>query len=216
MMDEPNDIILRQLERNGIDSEIDTESFDNRKILTVRFYDELDFYADRCLFDGCSMEETRRLLEAFCSASYYMFFSWQVCCELSKLLAKDGQLIERKVEDFIFSDQANHFRGTSLHLSYFATDLKWEAWCLKCLDLCDEDFRDGLFLACYHLNTPDIYSSLVKHFSEWIEKDPDWGNGTGERLALKRFLKKWDETPEYTMHAHLNDIQSESAKPKST
>ncbi len=65
MMDEPNDIILRQLERNGIDSEIDTESFDNRKILTVRFYDELDFYADRCLFDGCSMEETRRLLEAF-------------------------------------------------------------------------------------------------------------------------------------------------------
>lgn len=203
-MDELNDVILRQLERNGFDSEINTESFDGRKIPVVRFYDDLDFYADHCLFDGCSTEETRRLLEAFCSVSYYEIFSWQVCCELGKLLAKYGKLIEGKAEDFIFSDQANHFRETALHLSYFATDQKWEAWCLKCLDLCEEDFRDGLFLACYRLNTPDIYSSLVRHFSKWIEKDPDWGKGTGEGLALERFLQKWDQTPGYTMHGHLH------------
>ena len=211
-MDELNDIILRQLERNGIDSEINTESFAGGKLPVVRFYDELDFYADRCLFDGCSMEETRHLLEVFCSTSYPEVFSWQVCSELSKLLAKDGKLIERIAEEFIFSDQANHFRDTALHLAYFATDIKWEAWCLKCLDLCEEDFRDGLFLACYRLNTPDIYSSLVRHFSKWIEKDPDWGKGTGERLALERFLQKWDQTPGYTMHAHLHEIQPGSAK----
>ena len=75
---------------------------------------------------------------------------------------------------------------------------------MKCLDLCEEDFRDGLFLACYRLNTPDIYSSLVRHFSEWIEKDPDWGKGTGEQLALERFLQKWDQTPGYTKHTHLH------------
>ena len=211
-MDKLNDIILRQLERNGIDSEINTESFAGGKLPVVRFYDELDFYADRCLFDGCSMEETRHLLEVFCSTSYPEVFSWQVCSELSKLLAKDGKLIERIAEEFIFSDQANHFRDTALHLAYFATDIKWEAWCLKCLDLCEEDFRDGLFLACYRLNTPDIYSSLVRHFSKWIEKDPDWGKGTGERLALERFLQKWDQTPGYTMHAHLHEIQPGSAK----
>jgi len=203
-MDELNDVILRQLERNGFDSEIDTESFAGGKLPVVRFYDDLDFYADRCLFDGCSIEETRHLLEVFCSTSYPEVFSWQVCCELGKLLAKYGKLIEGKAEDFIFSDQANHFRETALHLSYFATDQKWEAWCLKCLDLCEEDFRDGLFLACYRLNTPDIYSSLVRHFSKWIEKDPDWGKGTGEGLALERFLQKWDQTPGCTMHAHLH------------
>ena len=203
-MDKLNDIILRQLERNGIDSEINTESFAGGKLPVVRFYDQLDFYADRCLFDGCSMEETRHLLDVFCSTSYPEVFSWQVCSELSKLLAKDGKLIERIAEEFIFSDQANHFRDTALHLAYFATDIKWEAWCLKCLDLCEEDFRDGLFLACYRLNTPDIYSSLVRHFSKWIEKDPDWGKCTGEGLALERFLQKWDQTPGYTMHAHLH------------
>ena len=211
-MDELNDIIKRQLERNGIDSEIDTGSSGGGKAPIVYFYDELDFYADRCLFDGCSTEEIRHLLEAFCSVSYYEIFSWQVCCELGKLLAKDGKLIERIAEGFIFSDQVNHFRETALHLSYFATDLKWEAWCLKCLDLCEEDFRDGLFLACYRLNTPDIYSSLVRHFSEWIEKNPNWGKGTGEQLALERFLQKWDQTPGYTKHAPLHDIQPDPAK----
>ena len=55
-MDELNDVILRQLERNGFDSEIDTESFAGGKLPVVRFYDDLDFYADRCLFDGCSIE----------------------------------------------------------------------------------------------------------------------------------------------------------------
>ena len=46
-MDELNDVILRQLERNGIDSEIDTESFGGGKIPVVRFYDELAASATR-------------------------------------------------------------------------------------------------------------------------------------------------------------------------
>ena len=65
-MDELNDVILHQLERNGIDSEIDAESFGGGKFPVVRFYYDLDFYADRCLLDGCSIEEIRRLLETFC------------------------------------------------------------------------------------------------------------------------------------------------------
>ena len=126
-MNELNDIVLRQLERNGIDSEIDTGSSGGGKAPIVYFYDELDFYADRCLFDGCSTEEIRHLLETFCSASCYEIFSWQVCCELGKLLAQKGKLIERIAEDFIFADQANCFRETALHLAYFATDMKWRS-----------------------------------------------------------------------------------------
>ena len=74
---------------------------------------------------------------------------------------------------------------------------------MSCMNLCEEDFRDGLFLASYRLNTFDIYTSLVKHFAEWIKKDPDWGNGTGECLALERFIKKWNLNPIYRLHFEL-------------
>ena len=202
-MDDLNHIILRQLQKEKIDSDIEMNDFENKSIQVVYFYDELDYYEDKCLFDDCSDGEKIKLLSSFCSSSYYNLFSWQVRCELSKLLAKHGKLIEKKAEEFIFSDKSNLFRKTSLHLSYLSTDAKWERLCLECMDLCVEDFRDGLFLACYHLNTFEIYKGLVKHFTQWIEKDSDWGRGTGESLALDRFIKKWNSIPGYNLHYEL-------------
>lgn len=202
-MDDLNDIILRQLKKEKIDSDIEINHFENKSIQVIYFYDELDYYADKCLFDDCSENEIIKLLQSFCSSSYYALFSWQVCCELSKLLAKYGKLISEEAENFIFYDKSNHFRKVSLHLSYLSTDIKWEEWCLNCMDICEEDFRDGLFLACYRLNTFNIYKSLVKHFSEWIKKDPDWGKGTGECFALEKFIKKWNSNPTYKLHFDL-------------
>lgn len=205
-MDKINSIILRQLKMKKIGSEINIVHSPQKDIPIVYFYDELDYFANECLFDGCSIEEIIILLHSFCSISYCNLFSWQVCCELSKLLSKYGKLIGKEAENFIFSDKHNNFREVSLHLSYFSTDLKWEEWCLKCLNICEEDFRDGVFLACYHLNTINIYLSLIKHFSEWIEKDLDWGKGTGESLALEKFLIQWNKNPNYNMHLNLQRI----------
>ena len=202
-MNDLNCIILRQLKKEKIDSDIEINYLKNKAVQVVYFYKELDYYTDKCLFGDCTENEMVKLLLAFCSPLYSYLFSWQVCCELSKLLAKKGKLISRIAENFIFPDKTNHFRKVSLHLSYLATDTKWEKYCLSCIDLCEEDLRDGLFLACYRLNTFDIYTSLVKYFSEWIKKDPDWGNGTGEYLALERFIKKWNLNPTYRLHFKL-------------
>ena len=208
-MDDLNYIILRQLKKEKIDSYIEINDFQNKNIQVVYFYDELDYYADKCLFDNCSEDEIIKLLYSFCSSSYYDLFSWQTCCELSKLLAKHGKLISKDVEKFIFSDQSNHFRNVSLHLSYLSTDIKWEEWCLNCMDLCEEDFRDGLFLACYRLNTFNFYKNLVKYFSELIEKDSDWGYETGERWALEKFIKKWNSNPKYNLHLKLQQFTNQ-------
>ena len=211
-MNDLNCIILRQLKKEKIDSNIEVIYLKNKIAHVVYFYDELDYYADQCLFDGCTENEVVELLKAFCSPLYTDLFSWQVCCELSKLLAKKGKLISQRAESFIFPDRTNHFRKVPLHLSYLATDIKWEECCLSCLDLCEEDFRDGLFLACYRLNTFDIYASLVKHFSEWIKKYTDWGNGTGECLALEKFIKKWNLNPTYRLHFELQKFIEDNTR----
>lgn len=203
-MENLNPIIIRQLKKNGISTDVEMmQDTDNKDIPVVYFYDELDYFSDQCIFDGCTQEEIILLLQSFCTESYIKNYSWQVCCELSKLLAKYGKLIAKEVEDFIFHDKASNFTNASLHLSYFATDEKWEEWCLKCLDLCNEDFRDGIFLACYRLDTLNIYLSLVKHFTEWMKRDSDWGNGTGELQALGKFLDRWNQNPAYRLHSAL-------------
>lgn len=81
--------------------------------------------------------------------------------------------------------------------------------CAKLRTLPEEDFRDGLFLACYRLNTFNIYKNLVKYFSEWIGKDSDWGYGTGERWALEKFIKKWNSNPKYNLHLKLQQFTNQ-------
>ena len=202
-MEELNKIILRQLKKEKIDSDIEINHFGDKKIQVVYFYEELGYYDDKCIFDDCSKDEIIKLLLSFCSSSYYVRFSWQVCCELSKLLSKHGKLIAEEAENFIFADKVNHFRNVALHLSYLSTDVKWEEFCVACIDICEEDYRDGLFLACYRLNTFSIYKSLVEHFEGWMKKNPDWGKGTGEYGAFEKFIQKWNLEPAYTLHLPL-------------
>ena len=73
--------------------------------------------------------------------------------------------------------------------------LRWHpdasAICAQMLDRVPEDFRDGLFTACYFAETPALRSRLLEKFAEWTA-DPTWSGGaTGEWEWLGAFLKKW-------------------------
>lgn len=102
-MNDLNCIILRQLKKEKIDSDIEINYLKNKAVQVVYFYKELDYYTDKCLFDDCTENEMVKLLLAFCSPLYSYLFSWQVCCELSKLLAKKRKTNFANCREFYFS-----------------------------------------------------------------------------------------------------------------
>ncbi|MEG2076612.1 MAG: hypothetical protein RRY34_08920 [Victivallaceae bacterium] len=199
------DLIVRKLQERTDISDLSVEPDAESGCLSIHYFDGPDFYSDVSVFDSCTSDEIKILLENFCS-DYYVTQSWSVSCELSKLLAKHGKLVAAKVENILALDEANYFYHYPLHLAYLGSDPKWENYCIKCLDICQEDFRDGIFLACFYLNTYPIYCKLVECFEKWIEQDVYWGSGTGEAYALCKFIEKWDKTPDFNIHGKLVEL----------
>jgi hypothetical protein len=82
---------------------------------------------------------------------------------------------------------------------------------IKMLDIVTDDFRDGLFLACYRIRTPRIFNKLERCFLEWIAADVTWGQGTGEIYCLKKFIDLWQEL-KVPFNQRLKDFVIEDAK----
>ena len=61
---------------------------------------------------------------------------------------------------------------------------------VELLDIVPEDFRDGLFLACWFDGEAAVQRKLFAKFGEWTA-DPKWGGGSGEEGWLYIFLTKW-------------------------
>ena len=162
-----------------------------------------DFFDKECIFDSCSNDVAAVLLRKFLNKEISM--GWSVSCELSKLLAKRGGLVAEIAEPIVTEPREKGFSERFLFLSYFANSIVWEPFCIDFLDWVPEDGRDGLFLACYMLNTPRIYVKLTQKFSEGMMADAKWGGGTGEGPALERFVAKWDGCPNFTSHDNLRE-----------
>ncbi|MGI6300648.1 MAG: hypothetical protein ACOX52_06290 [Verrucomicrobiota bacterium] len=153
-----------------------------------------------CIFDSCSSDFSTKLLECFLRHEVDM--GWNISIELSKLLSKQGHLVAEIAEPIVTRPPELGFSDNFLFLSYFGNSINWEPYCVSLLDWVPEDSRDGLFLACFRLNSFNIYKKLVKRFHEWIDSQ-DWGEGSGELYALSIFLKKWDQTPNFNLHESL-------------
>jgi hypothetical protein len=164
----------------------------------------MDVKWNECLFDHCGDLDCRDFMLSFLHGELNKV-GFSTAFELAKLLAMKGVLIKEEAEAFLLDVSILDSPPLSLSLfwAYLGSSKEYESICIRLLDGYREDFRDGVFLACYYLNTPCIYRSLIEHFSKWIAK-PEWGNGTGEMGALEEFLAKWDQTHGFNEHRELH------------
>ena len=184
---EINKIIVRQLQRHKLEYEIDLDpNQDNQEV--VFCYDEN--LGQQRIFKECSEEELTLLFSALIENKA---LHWGIALEIAKLLPEKGHLVE---DHFSIDDcAANPFYGfNQLLLAALGSDQKYESEIIKLLDAVPEDARDGVFMACEALNTPAIFCKLMEKFTEWIENDPDFGNGTGDEAYLDAFIALWQHT----------------------
>jgi hypothetical protein len=163
-----------------------------------------DFFADDCIYDPVDDGTARWLLEDFIGKKPEI--GWSVGSELSKLLSKRGHLVHDSVMPIILSlaearlDSEGiltvSFAPHQLCLSYICLIPDGEALALRLLDVVTEDCRDGLFLACFKMNTPAIYEKVKAKVREWVadEESPWGGSSTGEQWLIRKMVQKWDIT----------------------
>lgn len=155
----------------------------------LEIYGGPDLFGERGVFDQCSEAEATKILRYLVKAQFNV--GWGVQCELVKLTAKRGRLIAELVEPLIAGGNwARHPAGFLL-LAYLAQAANGESEALRLLDVVQEDSRDGLFIACWWLDSPAIDRKLMAKFTEW-GSGSGWAPGsTGELGALGAFIKRW-------------------------
>ena len=184
---EINRIIVRQLQLHKLPYEVDLDP-DQKNQEVVYCYDRrLNKHG---LFEKCSDEEFILLFTALIGMKP---LHWDIAFEIAEYLPEKGSLIQ----DILWLDDciADPLRGfNQLLLAYLGCNQKYETEVIKLLDIIPEDARDGLFLACFHLNTPLIFRKLIEKFTQWINADPYYGIGSGEGKFLKKFIVLWHKT----------------------
>ena len=143
------------------------------------------------LFDNCSDCDKRLLISFFLSDEFLLRdFSWNINVEFAKLSAKYGKLAQSQITQFI----KNAMQAWHSHFLQFAclgADSKNESSLITLIDDSTEDFRDGLFIACWFLNSRRVDEFLASKFKEWIDNG-ELECATGEFQAMKSFCCKWD------------------------
>ena len=165
------------------------DSETNGEIVACRNFDP-DIFDERCIFLECSDAELILLFNAVIDK---LPLNWDILCEICKMLLTKGALVKERVEKIIFDSEFD-FSNRQLLYAYLGSSMQYENKIIELLDVIPEDFRDGLFMACYRLNTLAICRKLMNKFTEWIKNDPDFGNGTGEEAYLDAFIALWQHT----------------------
>jgi hypothetical protein len=138
-----------------------------------------------CVFDDCTDEQAKSFLEYFIQG---LSINWELSIELCKLLSRRGHLVTETVEPLLASmDWSSFTFNRQLLLSYLAAMNGGNTLAERLLDQVQADFRDGLLLACYRLQSEILDRKLMKKFEQW---EADLG-GTGEIYALEQFIAKW-------------------------
>ena len=161
----------------------------NGEMVACRNFDP-DIFDERCIFSKCSDAELVLLFNAVIDN---LPLNWDILCEICKMLLTKGPLVKERVEKIIFDSEFD-FSNRQLLYAYLGSSMQYENKIIELLDVIPEDFRDGLFMACYRLNTLAICCKLMNKFTEWIKNDHDFGNGTGEEAYLDAFIALWQHT----------------------
>ena len=161
----------------------------------LEYFGGPDYFDDECIYDPVDDATALWLLNDWLDDKPYV--GWNVHRELSKLLAKRGHLVRDRVEPIVrqlaalrpdeggFTPWAEH----QLCLSFLWRMEDGESLAVRLIDRVPEDFRDGLLLACYKVNTPAVYEAVKAAVRQW-EADGCWcGDSTGERWLLRRMVE---------------------------
>jgi hypothetical protein len=176
----------------------DPESF-------LDYYGGPDYFDEVCIYDCVDDVTACWLLNDWLDGQVQV--GWECHCELSKLLAKRGHLIRDKVESVVRQIASGEVSfGSDLCLSFLPSMKDGEQLAYGLLDIASADRRDGLFRACYTLNTDLIYEAFKSSVRRWAAADVCWRNGTGEAWLVNRMVDKWDQTFPDGNHADIRQL----------
>ncbi|HEY2589099.1 MAG TPA: hypothetical protein VGI81_25375 [Tepidisphaeraceae bacterium] len=126
----------------------------------VEYFGGPDYFADDGVFDPIDDATAQWALSDWLESAPNL--GWDVHLELSKLLVKRGHLIRDKVEPIVRKlasgepDEGEFILllgRYQLCLSFLSRMEGGEEVAIALLDRVPEDFRDGLFHACFTMNT---------------------------------------------------------------
>ena len=163
-----------------------------------------DFIEPECLgpawvFRETSDTETDLLLRLFLTATLeepsprHVVIRFELALHFARLLAKKGKRVADVLANALDESDWSSLgvlARRQLLLAGLAALPESGRRIVELLDVVPEDFRDGLFLACWFDRTPVVQRKLLSKFDEWT-KDPAWDGGSGEGGWLYRFLAKW-------------------------
>ena len=158
------------------------------------------------IFDDRSEDEQSALISFFLSDDFMSCnFNWDVNVQLAKLSAKKGHLAIKQVSKFIESNLDN-WQSRYLQFACLGADSGNENYLVSLLNKSTEDFRDGLFIASWFLDTHRIYEALVGNFQVWHANN-ELESGTGELQSMYIFCDRWDKTyGKNGLHACLRNL----------
>jgi hypothetical protein len=139
-----------------------------------------DLFASECIFDDCNDSQAKLFLQSFLADGLNV--SWSVSEQLSKLLSIRGRLVSGSIDPLLSTVDWSSISTRLLFLSYLALRQDGATLAMKLLDVVPDDGRDGLFLACYRIQSEALDRMLMEKFLEWNE---DWG------YPLEQFIAKW-------------------------
>lgn len=143
------------------------------------------------LFESCSDEEVKVLLEYFITLEDRSRLGWNLACQLSRLLAVKGMLVIDKIDPMIRRTDWSIFSAPHLLLGGVRHLHDNERVIGKLLNRVPEDFRDGLLCSCYYSDSCGVAEKVIEKFEEW-GRDLAWfPNATGEHEWLALLIKKW-------------------------
>lgn len=150
------------------------------------------FKRDR-LFDVCSDKDARTFLLAFLRGE--LRICWSLSVEMARLLAHRGHLVKDEAEQVFQQTSDWNSMPRSLCLTYL---VQFEDGPERALQFVEqsrdeevrESYRDGLFMACFQMESEALDKALASKFLEW-DRYGEVNTATGGWAALGAFLSKW-------------------------
>ena len=172
------------------------EENDSTTILLDALTDGWGEFAAPFIFDECSDDDAKLLLESF--IDFRSLYQYDLAVQLSRLLARRGVLVRARMGRILAKTDWSSYGSNGLLLSYLASRKGSDPLICRLLDTVGEDNRDGLFIACWYSSGKKVQKCLKRKFEKWIESDASWGGGTGEAWWLGAFLSKWTKAQTFS------------------
>ena len=183
------DVLKAVIARGGFDpSCLQLADYGGCRLLSYDPFGEIPL-DDKWLLKAITSEEAVFVLNRFLDDDTGC--AHDLLCQFSRLLVEQGGLVKRRLTEFYAGKDWTSYSAPHLTLSGLVHLSDGARRICKLLDEVPEDCRDGLFLACWHLNDSVVNKRLCEKFEEW-SADPSWsGTATGEGAWLEQFLGKW-------------------------